>query len=282
MLPILRLCYKYITTMNNIVKFCARGTNFVLPNILLNKYPETMLSMLSNNMDIPIDKIDGSIYVDISPYSINYVIDYYNLDKCEVKDFYTLMDFKYLGLENYTYSLPFSYAMSNINNCEIASYGIGSTVDISKYKYCRIHTADCKIIVISVMLYGTNNLNALSSMLHIFTQDDVDRTDLYTDARIGVSERITNILLSIIRDGVMSYYGYLTYNYLQNNNSVFCEYKINSDSIHVDATYVDTNFREDGCYGHGEQYDPDCYDRDFLRSIRDKERDEENKKKMVC
>lgn len=219
--------------MNNIIEFSARGTNFSLPKKLLDKYPETMLSMLDSNVDIPIDKIDDNIYVDINPNSIGPIIDYYNLGKCEVEDFYTLMDFRYLGLENITNNLPYSSKESCKKNDVIVSNNGELNTDISKYKYCRIHTADCKIIIISIMSYDINNLDVLSSML-LITENNSDTTDTYVDAWIGMSERIVNIILSIIRDGIISYYRYLTYDHLHNRNIILDEYQKISDSVFFD------------------------------------------------
>ena len=62
------------TVLNNylIIKFSARGTDFSIPKKLLENFPESMLCIISNtNENIPINKINECIYVDINTFSIH-------------------------------------------------------------------------------------------------------------------------------------------------------------------------------------------------------------------
>ena len=195
--------------MDTIVKFNARGTTFMLPKSKLEKVRGSLLNLLSTSSSIPVDKVAGdAIYIDIMPSSIGHIIDYYNSIGQIPDNYYVLMDFRYIGIcvNSDTEKLPFGYHISD-NMCSTTDIDI-STIELSKYKYCKIHTADDKNIIISVESYSGNNLNKLNNMFTIIDKFDGQYVDVYT----CFPEKIMNIVLSVMRDGIDSYNEYLTDN----------------------------------------------------------------------
>lgn len=52
------------------VKFSARGKELEIPKYLLDKYPNSLPSLLCNRNDIPVAKINEAIYLDVDPKHI--------------------------------------------------------------------------------------------------------------------------------------------------------------------------------------------------------------------
>ena len=85
------------------------------------------------------------------------------------------------------------------------------SADFDKGKLYRVHTSDSKKMIISIASFNMDNLNALYKMLHIGKNTEcID--SIYMDAWIGMTSRIFNIILSIMRDGITSYYNFLAHN----------------------------------------------------------------------
>lgn len=187
--------------METVIKFNSRGTIFSLPKSKLEKYPHTLLNLLTNNIGIPVDKINEAIYIDVSPLCIKHIINYYNIGKYNTDDYFVLMDLRYLNLHDEPNKLPFNYALHDYKN-EPSNVILN---ELSKYKYCRIHTADNKIIFVSLGSYDDILIEKLDKMFYVKNQDFIDCVDGY----VCISEKIMNIILSIMRDGINSYYKYL-------------------------------------------------------------------------
>ena len=156
--------------MKTIIKFNARGTFFSLPKENLEKYQHTLLNVLSSNTNIPMDIINDSIYVDVSPQCITHIIDYYNHGKYHTEDYFVLMDLKYLNLYN-SNNLPFGYTLSNEEN--IQEKNDGKSVDVqtirnefSENKYYKIHTADNKIICVFLGSYDYSSIKKLEKIFY--------------------------------------------------------------------------------------------------------------------
>ncbi len=195
--------------MNQIIKFSARGTEFQIPKILLKNKPKSLLFIMSDaDFNVPIDKINNCIYIDVNPLHINFIVEYYVMNVFPDtinQNIYLYMDFKYLGLLNDSHILPscvpcyMTYPIINKTNL--------CNIDI-KQKYCRIHTIDNHIIISDLSIYATHNLwnDLLSIMFGQINEFIINKSDEYIDVWIGFSKKIINILLSIMRDGLNWYY----------------------------------------------------------------------------
>ena len=109
-------------------------------------------------------------------------------------------------------------------------------IPISKYKYCVVHTADCKVVTINTLSYSAHNLIIINSMAHIFESSEFNtRVHIW----MGTTERILNIILSIMRDGIASHYEYLTGNHSHKHCLVHNKHQIVSDVVSFDRIDID-------------------------------------------
>lgn len=206
--------------MDNIIEFSARGHAFSLSKELLKRYPQSLLYMLSEQKDVPIDMIDDTIYVDINPFSINCIVDYHNIHDYNIDDFYTLMDFRYIGLDDFR-----DIELEPKKPVKLTEK-TNDIMDIDVSKPYKVHTSDSKTLQIYLGSLDRNNLNAISKMMHIIKNDT---NHIY--AWTSMTERMFNILLSIMRDGISDYYNFLTsgefYSQSQNNDDALETYQEN-------------------------------------------------------
>lgn len=213
------------------IKFSARGKEFRISKKSLEKYPESMLCILSDpSNNVPIDEINGSIYIDINPFSVNSIIDYYNLDKSvvEISNIYTVMDMKYLGMNvEYIHDVSPFMAHPIIYSKDVV-YDAQKPTCIARYY--KIHTANDKMIIIDTLLYNAKYLNILDSMIH-FDEINNSESPMIIDVYVGVTDTIMNIMLTIMRDGLNWYYEYLTVGY-----RLFDNYKELLGKIKFDMT----------------------------------------------
>ncbi len=194
--------------MSTLVNFSARGTKFQIPRQILENKPESLLYVLSNDIDIPIDKIDECIYVDVNPIHIKSIIDYYVMDILPniKKDIFLYMDLKYLSLiddfkkdvPEITLNMKFPIIYDTIRNHSIVQ------------KWCRIHTIDNNIIIVDLSTFNQNGWNKLSSIIFGFDEKYlIHESEEYLDVWIGIEKEFVNIILSIVRDGLNWYYEFL-------------------------------------------------------------------------
>ncbi len=193
--------------MSNLIRFSARGTEFKIPLLQLERRTESMLYMLATtDPNIPIDKINDAIYIDIDPFHINEIAEFYTMNIIPNfnKNIYLYMDFKYLGLTNDDTIVPKCMTIPIINNnilkmeCNI------------EQKYCKMHTIDNEITIVDLATCNTDNWNNLLSIL--YGQDEeyvMEKSEEYINVWIGITKKRLNNLLSIIRDGLNWYYIYL-------------------------------------------------------------------------
>lgn len=190
--------------MDNFVKFCARGHNFILQNNLLEKHPQSMLYMLNECKNAPVDKINGYIYLDINPFSVSDVIDHINIGANRIASYYTIMDLKYLGLISNDNCNDISFE----NNMKLVEK-TNMEANLDKSKLYKVHTADSKILIISVASFDNNNLNAIANMFYV-DQNKENMEDKYVNAWTNMTERIFNLVMSVMRDGISVYYNFFS------------------------------------------------------------------------
>ena len=233
--------------MKNIIKFSARGTEFSIPKKMLENYPESMLYIISNTCDqMPVDKIDECIYIDVNTFSIDTIIDYYSLRGIMSNyDMYTCMDLKYLGINVNTMNalhivpdcmmVPIIYNEENDANNILSKY-------ITRYKYCRLHTSNNRIIIIDISSYSNRNIKIFESIIYTDPHEDTNET-LFFDAWIGLNDRIVNIIMSILRDGLNMYYKYLETSIPRSDETMI--YNFIKDMEYVLITKSDHNDEDD-------------------------------------
>lgn len=232
------------------IKFSARGEEFSIPKKLLEKYPDSMLyALIENANNIPTDKVNNCIYLDINSFTIDSIIDYYNLGSVRVSNIFTAMDLKYLGLNiEHAYcilpcmSRPIIYSKEIVNEIQLPT---------CMSKYYKIHTSNNKIIIIDISLYNIKNLNILNSMFYI---DEKNDTPMFLNVHVSATDVIMNVILTILRDGLNWYYEYLT-------NDKKCYYKMIMDNYKyiLDETEFDMSK-----YSNKPLYDEYvCSDHDF-------------------
>lgn len=215
--------------MDTCVKFCARGTMFCLSKTKLEEYPDVLLNLLSKNTGIPVDKINGAIYIDISPSCVKHIIDYYNLGKYDTDDYFILMDLKYINMYKGSDVLPSGYTVAN-QKIEPQNTNIYPYNKLKEYKYCNLHTADGRIILMSPELYSNETIHKLNIALD---EKNVSNGD-YAEGYVCVTEKIMHKILSIVRDGVNSYYNYLMDDRIQTHMKTILEYA-NTHMPYMDA-----------------------------------------------
>lgn len=194
----------------SLISFSARGTEFKLPQEILKKYPESLLHILSQS-NLPVDKIDSCIYIDIDPIHINTIIDYYMMDipighGIEKNNIFMNMDMLYLNLKNessidvrYNMRLPIIY--NDNKNVEYQNV---------TQKWCKIHTRDNQTILVDLSPYRNRRKNKfLSAIFGIDEEGVMNISNDVIDVWIGLPTFVINNLISVLRDGFNWYYGYL-------------------------------------------------------------------------
>lgn len=193
----------------NFKNFCARGHNFVIPEFVLNKYPNTLLYTLSTS-SFPLDKFDDHMYIDIDPDYIDIVVDYYYFGKDYVDKFYLnndifehhhflKMDLGYLGIID-------NYCMDDIPTMEYPVIYLKDNIQInSNHKYCKIHTRDNYIVTI-ILNNSWNNSKMKSILFGMYKEYIIKESSDYIDIWIELDKKYINKILSIMRDGIHFYY----------------------------------------------------------------------------
>lgn len=206
---------------NEIKKFNARGTIFTIPNFLLKKFPDSLMCMLSNpKFDIPIDKIDDSIYIDVDPTNIDIIMDIYNDIEIEL-NIYQYMDLKYLSLVNSEMIQKFSSEF--FGSC--TKYNETIRCD---YKYCNIHTSDNKIILLNLEFYKICKNSLIKSILFGEKEEYViKRSSIFIDVWMGNTFSDANKIISILRDGSEHYVKYINSEYIYVDH-FFLKYKMHT------------------------------------------------------
>lgn len=215
-----------IFSIHNMIKFNARGTFFSIPKYLLEKKPETLLCVLAStelNASIPIDSIQESIYIDVDPKYIDDIVDYYDLhsnvdDREHIndlygRDIYMYMDMVYLGFvdigdrDNIKKFKHYPLVTTKIDCTEKHN-----SIPEKSYELCDIHTSDNKIIPVNLLYYVDTN-NVLVQILHGQHEEHIlYKKDKTVGVWLGIPETYLHPILSIIRDGIVYYYGYISDN----------------------------------------------------------------------
>ena len=250
------------------IKFSARGEQFSIPNKLLEKYPESMLYILSNNSDFPIDRLDECIYVDVNPFTIDSIMDYYNLGKVQPSNIYIAMDMKYLGLD-IEHAFNISPCMNRPVIYNETVHDVESSVHSSRFY--RIYTTNNKIITMDTSLYNAKNLNILGSM--IYADEKNDMSSSIKNVYVSVNDTIMNIILTILRDGLNWYYEYLA-----DNKKYFYKLLENYTSL-LDKTKFDmSKYCDEPCHYECLFHDYSSCDRGIIESC---ENCQKNRKKSI-
>jgi len=196
------------------IKFCARGYKFTIPELLLNNNPDTLLYNLNVSVQ-PVDMYDDHIFVDMDPKYIDIVLDYYRFGKEYIDKFYLSKDknqhdiylnmtLQYMGITDCSYIgnpvmvYPLVYDKKDDND--------NSYVE-SKYKYCKIHTSDNNKIVVHID--NTWIDSKLKRILNGMIQGYIIReSGNVVYIWIELNNDYINKILSIMRDG-LNIYGYV-------------------------------------------------------------------------
>lgn len=203
--------------INFLQKFSARGIEFIIPNIFLKNHPDSLMCMLGNpKFDIPIDKINDAIFLDIDPCNIELVTDIYNdadiLADIDL-DIFQYMDLKYLNLVNHETTAKF---VEEKLDCDDQQNNIINSTINNGYKYCNIHTLDSKIILLDLEFYKSCNNSLMKSIL--FGEKGeyiIGSTEKFVDVWFGNTFVDTNKIISILRDGINYYKKYIRSEYIQ-------------------------------------------------------------------
>ena len=215
--------------MSNIVKFSARGTTFNIPLVTIHKKPKSLMYILCTT-PLPTDKIDHEIMIDVDPKHMCHIIDYYNLDVYPdmQNNPYLYMDFNYLGLIDNEHKniscIPFymKYPLTKSHN---DSQGLCQQL-IEYKKNCRIHTIDNKIVVVNLASYNTtiycgNDHSEFTQIIFGMKEEHIiNISEEYIAVWIGLSRKMVNNILSVIRDGICLYYEFLARHDSQHSKNV--------------------------------------------------------------
>ena len=225
--------------MNNIITFSARGTKFIIPKILLKKYPDILLNNLCDDIGIPIDKINNSIIIDINPSTISILADLYyygdatdQLKACSISEY---MDLKFLGFD-----VKYDKLLPHMIEPIICSHNAEETCQSTyKLNYVNIHTIDNNIIVVDRNIINSwENCKFKSIICGFHDEYIIDKHDDHIDVSVGLNLFKTHYILSIMRDGLNYYY----YDYpLVYNLDIFENIikPISIDNIYVDNTNIE-------------------------------------------
>lgn len=236
------------------INFNARGTKFMLPKNLLNKKPNSLLSVLSNT-NLPIDDLDKSIYVNIDPNHIENIVDFYMLDLVPnmENDIFLYMDFKYIGLIDETIKkcphipshMEFPLIFENICDSSLPKTNI-------MQKYCRIHTVDDHLIIVNLSECTCNTNYKLSSILFGFDENYlINKSDEFIDVWIGQNKNIVNNILSIYRDEINWYYYHFVKNLaLSSKNLVRDHHEIPTNILIDKNNYYEFDIQSFRCLNH--------------------------------
>lgn len=186
------------------IKYSARGTEFTISKKLLQKYPDSLMSILENNSNnIHKDKLNDCLFIDVNPNSIKYIVEYYNFGTYSNSgNLFITMDLNYLGfnVDSKTSQCvmdPIIYD-EQINNekqeCITTWNNIGGIINI--------RTTNNKIITI----YKNHNEH-FKKFIDMIT---INITDVIINCHIDAPDNITHMILSVIRDGYNIYYEYLS------------------------------------------------------------------------
>lgn len=240
--------------MDALVDFSARGTKFQIPKKILERRPESLLSVLGRDTDIPIDKIDDCIYIDINPIHISYIVDYYIMDILPnmENDIYLYMDLKYIGLiDDSQINIPkISFNMKYpIIYDRLENYTVNQ-------KWCRIHTLDSCIVIIDLSTFNQNGWNKLSSIIFGFEEEFlIGKSDKYIDVWIGLNKKFINIIISIIRDGLNWYFEAL----MPLSQEKYCEF-LEEPNIHpLNQIVTEQKNIYNAININNKKYDPDIH-----------------------
>lgn len=236
--------------MNNLITFSARGTKIFIPKALLKKYPDTLLCNICNYDNIPTDKINNEIFIDINPANISTVVKLYHnseIEEIDINSISLYMDLKYLGfMVEYHKILPYMNDPVNYST-EV------ETLEINNLEYVNIHTIENDIIIVDInTINNWIDCKFKSIIVGKYTDYIIDQKNDYLDIWIGLNTFKTHYILSILRDGLnWYYYDYpLTYNKNVNNivNNYKCQNIEGSDEIEF--------------YGSGDYYFQNNIDRE--------------------
>lgn len=227
------------------INFSARGTGFKLPKNLLNRKPESLLSALSNT-DLPIDNLDGCIYVDINPNHIEDIVIFYMTDAVpDMKnDIFLYMDFKYIGLIDNTRtdspSIP-----PNMEFPLTYEHHSGYAMTQIEQKYCRIHTVDNHLIIVSLSGFRHDSNDKFLSIIYGLDEDYlVEKSDEFIDIWIGQNKNIVNHILSIHRDGINLYYYCLVKCSSHSSKRIFLDKCETTTEFFIDKDDYDRQFEK--------------------------------------
>lgn len=208
------------------VLFSARGKEFDIPKYLLRKHPNSLMYLLSNNVNIPIFKINNAIYLNIDPLHQKSICDMYNTGKhfCKNTDAFLVHDLKYLGFDvNYRIIPTLSHPIiapkerkNDIAECEENREENGEdgkfvqTEGRLSIKYSRVHCFDGEIVVVDLSdgnLAGTHIGNIIYGNA---CESLISENGDYIDVSICMDSMLFNNILSVLRDGYELYHEYIT------------------------------------------------------------------------
>lgn len=248
------------------VKFNARGKEFDIPKYLLNKYPDSLPTLLSNSEDIPVFKINNAIYLDIDPKHIESIYDMYNIGECINidKNTFLIYDLKYLGF-NIKHSIiptllhPIIRSKKNANPIE--NNAIHINID-TRIKYSNVHCSDDQIVSVDLSNGNLINTKIGSIICGTVPESLIFDGGEYIDTLICMDSILFNNILSILRDGYVIYHKHIYDNmHIAHNDGELKKYEhshnsstnymvnhletINNNILNLDKKYV---------YGNIEHY----------------------------
>lgn len=232
------------------ITFNARGTKFSIPKSLLKKYPDTLLNNICIHDNIPVDMINGGIFVDINPSNISAITDiyhYHNLNEFRIKSISQYMDLRFVGFDvEYNKILP--YMTEPISCDNLGSHDPTTTQLIDEKIICiNIHTLENNVISIHKNItYDWIECHFKSIILGKIDDYIIDHTDNTIDVWIGLNAFKTHYLLSILRDGLNYYYYDYPLKYIDNMDNISCDF--NTDDI---TSIIKHDYAENPIYIHG-------------------------------
>ena len=215
------------------IKFCARGYKFFIPESLLNNNPDTLLYNLNASAK-PADMYDDHIMVDIDPKYVNVITDYYHFGKEYLYEFHLgivddreskffdelICDFFGYNCENHNYdpflilTLQYIGIIRHNNICKSTmNYPIvyeknKNDNTKSEYKYCNIYTSDNHNIIVHTDDFW--NESKFKKIINgKYEEYIIKKTEDTVHVCIGLDNDSTNKILSIMRDGLNIYYEHI-------------------------------------------------------------------------
>lgn len=219
--------------------FNARGTKFSIPKSLLKRHPDTLLNSVCLYNNIPMDKINDGIFVDIDPSNISMIIDLYHhcdLSELKFRSIFQYMDIKFLGFDvEYDKIFPHMSEPLIYNDPEITQ-----SID-EKIVYINIHTSDNNVITIHKYITdGWIECHLKSIILGQIDDYMIGHNENGgIDVWIGLNTFRTHCILSILRDGLNYYYYDYPLKYVENMCNISCEFDMDriTENIKIEDAY---------------------------------------------